>query len=373
MSAAPAKMRFLAVAGATALATGIGIAPAIASPTGSPQMQVVASGLNNPRQLTFAPTGALFVAESGTGGSGPCFVASAGSRVCYGTTGSITEISHGHQRRVLTGLPSLAEAGGAQAAGPADITMTGSQKYVIAMGLGAGPAQRAQLLPRNGQVLGTLIQGKMKHGSWSILADVAANEAANNPDKGQLDTNPAAVVRQGSRYLVADAGGNDVVQATHKGAFSTVAVFPTKMVTNPFGPPGTTVPMQAVPTSVAIGPDGAKYVSQLTGFPFPVGKAIIYRVVPGHAPAKYATGLTNVTDLAFAPDGTLYAVEIATKGLTGSPIGSVVRIPAGGGTPTTVVGGLFAPYGIALHHGSAYVTTYSVAAHAGQVLRIPLG
>jgi hypothetical protein len=28
--------------------------------------------------------------------------------------------------------------------------------------------------------------------------------------------------------------------------------------------------MQAVPTNVAIGPDGAAYVSQLTGVPFPV-------------------------------------------------------------------------------------------------------
>ena len=73
--------------------------------------------------------------------------------------------------------------------------------------------------------------------------------------------------------------------------------------------------MQAVPTAAAKGPDGAIYVSQLTGFPFPVGGASIWRIVPGHAPTKYATGLTNVTDLAFGRDGSLYAVQITDQGL----------------------------------------------------------
>lgn len=37
-----------------------------------------------------------------------------------------------------------------------------------------------------------------------------------------------------------------------------------------------------------------------------------------------------------------------------------------------VAGGLFAPYGIALHHGSAYVTTGSVLPEGGEVVQIPL-
>ena len=48
--------------------------------------------------------------------------------------------------------------------------------------------------------------------------------------------------------------------------------------------------------------------------------------------------------------------------------------PDGSGESTQVVAGdLFAPYGIAIRHGSAYVTTGSVAVGAGQVMRIPLG
>jgi hypothetical protein len=99
-------------------------------------------------------------------------------------------------------------------------------------------------------------------------------------------------------------------------------------------PGGGTGPMQAVPTSVAKGPDGAHYVSQLTGFPFPPGAAHIFRVVPGYAPTVYASGLTNVTNLAWS-HGRLYAVQIAGGGLltaTGLPMGSLVRGPCSGAT-----------------------------------------
>ncbi len=53
-----------------------------------------------------------------------------------------------------------------------------------------------------------------------------------------------------------------------------LAVFHARLVDAPpfLGlPPGTKIPMQAVPNSVVQGPDGAWYVGQLTGFPFPVG------------------------------------------------------------------------------------------------------
>ncbi len=119
--------------------------------------------------------------------------------------------------------------------------------------------------------------------------------------------------------------------------------------------------MQAVPTSVATrGWDGAYYVSQLTGFPFPVGAANIYRIDPWTGTVTiFASGLTNVTDLAFN-GRSLYAVQHATDGLFAGPIGSVVKVKTGGATPadlTTVAGDLTAPYGIAIKNGSAYVTS----------------
>ena len=85
----------------------------------------------------------------------------------------------------------------------------------------------------------------------------------------------------------------------------------------------------------------------------------------------YASGLTNVTDLAF--DGrTLYAVQLANAGLLNGPTGSVVKVRPGSSTHRSVSGDLFAPYGIAIKGGYAYVTTGAVAKDAGQVLRIRL-
>jgi hypothetical protein len=110
----------------------------------------------------------------------------------------------------------------------------------------------------------------------------------------------------------------------------------------------------------------------LTGFPFQPGAAKIWRVVPGQAPTVYASGLTNVTDLAFGPNGSLYAVEIAANGLLNGPIGALVKITPGGSLHEIVVGGLFAPYGLAFANGAAYVSACTVCAGGGQVLKIPL-
>ena len=85
--------------GATTLMMA-GMAPA----TAQNGAQVVASGLNNPRGLTFSPNGGLYVAEAGTGGSGPCFAGPEGP-ACFGHSGCVTRIDGSGQRRVLTGVP----------------------------------------------------------------------------------------------------------------------------------------------------------------------------------------------------------------------------------------------------------------------------
>ena len=86
----------------------------------------------------------------------------------------------------------------------------------------------------------------------------------------------------------------------------------------------------------------------------------------------YASGLTNLTDLAFAPDGSLYAVEIASTGLLNGPIGALVRITPGSSQHTTVVGDLFAPYGVALTGSTAYVSTCAVCTGGGEVIKVSL-
>jgi hypothetical protein len=141
-------------------------------------------------------------------------------------------------------------------------------------------------------------------GNAKRLVDLAAYEASVNPDGAQIDSNPYGMLALPGHRLVTDAGGNSLLDVAANGSISNVATFP-KI---PGGPLGS---RDGVPTDVVVGPDGAYYVSTLTGFPFTTGTASVYRVVPGQAPTPYATGLTQLTDLAFGPDGSLYTLQHA--------------------------------------------------------------
>ena len=77
-------------AGVTALALTL-VHPASVRVDARATLQVIASGLFNPRGLDFGPDGAqLYVAEAGSGGTGPCIVGSDGLTKCYGATGAVT-------------------------------------------------------------------------------------------------------------------------------------------------------------------------------------------------------------------------------------------------------------------------------------------
>ncbi|MGA8046465.1 MAG: ScyD/ScyE family protein [Dermatophilaceae bacterium] len=362
--------------GSAALVATMLVAP---TATADEHWKVVASGLDNPRQLSVGPKGDLFVAEAGRGGSGPCVTGPEGDSVCFGKSGAITRVSlngkhTGSQQRVLTKLPSIAGQGtGEQAIGPHDVIVEGSKKLVFTVGLGADPAVRTEYKALKD--MGTLRSATIGSKKTKLIADIAKHEARKNPIHDP-DSNPVGFIRHDSGYVVTDAGGNTLVDVSKKGRTSTLAVFEDQLaLAPPFLelPPGTEIPAQAVPTSVVKGPGGALYVSQLTGFPFEKGLANIYKVDKRGKVSVYATGLTNVTDLAFGPGNVLYAVQLSTEGLLTGPIGSVVAIPKGGGSSHTVVAGnLFAPYGIAIKGKTAYVTTGSVAPGAGQVIAIPL-
>ena len=124
-------------------------------------------------------------------------------------------------------------------------------------------------------------------------------------------------------------------RSTPSAASRTSRVFPNRPVPNPFaaGPP---IPMQAVRPRSTKGPDGHYYVSQLTGFPFPAGGANIYRVNPrtGQSAPCSRRGFTNIMDLAFGRDGTLYVLEIDHDSLlTPANEGALFAIPRAAGTP----------------------------------------
>lgn len=291
-------------------------------------------------------------------------------KACFGRTGAISVVGHHGARRVISGLPSIAAEDGSAAGGPTDVVVKRHGRYVVSFGLG-GDLETRDHLPRLGRrLMGTLAEGSLHSRRLRVLADLARYEARKDPDGAGVDSNPVGFTRWGRGFAAVHAGANDLLRVNRNGRIRTVAVFGTRSVPNPFGGPD--VDMLAVPTSVIPEPHGSLLVSQLTGFPFPVGGAQIFKVRPGHDPRVYATGLTNVTDLAWHR-GHLYVVQIADAGLLeeGLPMGSLVRIERDG-SQHTVLDDLPAPYGVAVRGGSAYVTTCSVCPGGGEVVKVSL-
>jgi glucose/arabinose dehydrogenase len=232
----------------------------------------------------------------------------------------------------------------------------------VTIGFGGGPPDsRSLVLPGVGLSFGQLLKVEPSGVSRSV-ADVSAYENTN-PDGAQLDTNPYGVLALPGHELVTDAGGNSLLDVRANGSISTVAVF-TKFI-GAFGP------TDRVPTDVVLGPDGAYYVSTLSGVPFTPGSAVIYRVVPGAAPTIFAANLTQVTDLAFGLDGSLYVLQHGS-GLFFSGAGSIVRIaPDGSRTTIDTQGRLSHPAGLVVGpDGALYVSNFSIAPAVGEVLRI---
>jgi hypothetical protein len=370
--------RHLVLAGAAVLTVTLlpGVATA-GDTSGEASWEVIAEGLNNPRGVHVRANGAVLVAEAGLGGDTGICVADPEdpeAEVCLGLTGSITRVRQGSSKRVVEGLPSFAAADGSAAIGPSDVLRRFGRTYAT-VGLGGDPSA----IPgfgSDGELLASLLKMKPHRGVVRQVADIGEYEIAANPDGGPLDTNPNSVTTRRGKLYVSDAGGNALLEVKKGGAVSTVAVFPVQFVDAPpfLGlPPGTQIPMDAVPTSVVVGPDRALYVGQLTGFPFPVGGAAVWRVVPGHEPEVFADGFTNIIDIDFGPDGRLYVLEIATNSLLGDPGGALWAVDHDGSRHLLLSEPLFFPGGMDVSRsGDVYVSNCGVCPRVGELLKVSL-
>jgi hypothetical protein len=331
-----------ALAASAAMALVAGTPGAVAAVPVVPAVTVVADHLNNPRQIA-VNDGTVYVAEAGYGGN-TCVTTPAG-KACIGFTGSVTRVRSGRAQRIQTGLLSVNSPEG-DVVGVDDVIVHDGDLYGVASGACGLPKLPVAVSGQIGKVL------KLSDGTrTSAVGDPGAFECANDPDHQGKDTDPYGLTWWNGRFYVADAAGNDVV-SIRRGTVSLATVLATKG--------------QPVPTSLAVGPDGALYIGTLN-FEGGPGGAKIYRLAKGATGATvYASGLSAVTAIAFGRGGRLYASEFSTTfGPKGpGPNGDVVVIPKGGGTSGRYrlgVGALHFPAGVGVDGRDVYVTNWSIA------------
>lgn len=327
------------------------LASLVAGSAGAADTVVVASGLNNPRGIDIGADGRIAVAEAGAG------------RIVRIRTGSTTTL--------VGDLPTVTSPEG-EATGPVNLALIGRASVYVLMGAGpkAVDSRFASLL-RLGRPAGSPVDIEGYQADDPDPADQDGNAAESNPYG-------LAAVGNG-KVLITDAANNDVLLVGPRGGVQTVARIPLHAVSTshlPFPGLPPELPAEAVPTSVAVGPDGYWYVGELTGFPFTPGASRIWRIAPwargatcdddtSDGCALFAGGFTSITGLDFGPDGSLYVVEIAKGGvanlfLGGDITGALIRVKNGVRTELAA-GKLTAPADVAVSHGgTVYVTNKSV-------------
>jgi DNA-binding beta-propeller fold protein YncE len=374
MRSAKSRNPFMKTLKRTCLGVAMACTAIPVAASAAPTVEVVAEGLANPRGLAISPDGALYISEAGRGGEGPCIPGYETPVQCYGATGRVSRVKNGVYEVVADGLPSVGDPGsGDGAAGPNHLSLHGGSIHVVTSGF-LEPERRIPLEAVD-QRFGKLFQVS-QGGAVTLVADVSAFEVANNPDQEGVESNPYGVLAEEGSRFVCDAAANALLEVKANGGIRTVATFPTDRSAPLPWAPNVVLPVQAVPTQATRGPDGALYVGELTGFPYPKGVGRVYRVTEDGAVSIYAQGFTNVLDVEFGPDGSLYVLELATNSLvSGDVTGAVKRVAPGGGAITTVLSeGLVLPTALAVDAAGdfLYVTNRGTSGSQGQVLRISL-
>ena len=229
----------------------------------------------------------------------------------------------------------------------------------------------------------TSLVALLPNGRQKVIADLGAYEASKNPDQvisyglqgasqdcldqwptdqfgppvytGQVDSHPYALATTPFGLFVADAAGNDILFVDWFGHIRTVAVLPAVPVTvtqelaDLYGLPqcvvGLTNLFEGVPTDVELGPDGSLYVSSLPGGEVPEAGSVL-KINPFTGRIRTVGGGLNLaTNVAVAPNGTVYAAELGAN--------RVSKVTAAGPVPVADVN---EPGGLEWANGRLYAT-----------------
>ncbi len=323
----------------------------------------IATHLNNPRQLTFGPDGALYVAEAGSGKvgariTGRCFPGPEG-RACVGDTSSVTRIgmpataSGGTAARIRTGLLSVAAPDGSSAVGLDSVAFAANGTPYGIMTF-APPA----LLPRrlawqSGQLLADVA------GRYIPMANVGAYSLAHAPRGHAPDTDPYGIATYGRAVYIADAANNTLLKFVD-GKLSTVRIFRYR-----HGNTG----VDSVPTSIAVGPDGLLYIGELGSLIPGQGRVEVVNPSTGRI-VRSIRGLSGVTAVAVGKTGTVYATELfaGCAPADSTCVPGQIRVIPRHGSRYAIKAPL--PGGVAIRGGHLYASVFSTVAGAGAVWRL---
>lgn len=386
-------------------------------------LTTIVDGISNARGVSFGPDGTLYVAEPGIGGNGNCQPSPSTlfQPICAGNTGSLVKVTpDGTKQRILTNFQSLAEQpSGNQGAGIQDLQFDSLGNAYLLTGFAGYPGNRdketlelgskypipeTQLVTfppstpdevLNTPLLAQLYKVDLNTGSLESIFDFAEYEITKNPDNGDVVTNPYDLTISGDTAYIVDGGGNAAYKIKLDGSDGQGIGIPKNIISAselPSLPPGQEIPpglveflpdgqiaVQSVSTGGTIGPDGALYVGEYTGFPYPEGKSRIFRIGEDNKPEVFLDGFTHITDLTFDENGNLLVLQFSdTSQLEGDlrflP-GSLIQV-APDGTRTTLVAageGLESAAGLDIGpDGQIYITKRGVGPQLGEVVRVDI-
>ena len=347
--------------------------------------KVVASGLDNPRGIDVAKNGDIWIAEAGKGGAGPCQspvprAARIAAQRASATSGAFTRRPQrlAEARRHAVCRRSATQGTGDNAIGPSDIVADG--KHVTGLIGGGGNARRAR---RRSAAAGALFDWMVKIDPWKgkvwPFADFVAVRGRQQPGQGR-DRLRRVRPRPAPRRLRRRGRGRQR-RARRRATRSTSRRWPcsrtcrSTLRRSSACPAGTKIPMQAVPTTVAVRPkDPNVYVGQLTGFPFPPGAASVWAHQAGRLDVRVRLRASRTSSTSRGARRARSTCSRSRRNglLSGDPDRRAHHASGRTASKTIVASdGLVTPTGVAIgKDGSVYVTNYGTSAGKGTVVNL---